>query len=123
MTDYIYIILAAMGIVVGFIFGYMFATYHANRVFKIEKKMHETEMRHEIERHSEQVAKNGLIFEVEKRELTQRHTKILDEISQVTGIDVVELPSFGTINLNHSKTVREAMKALYEEDESDGVYD
>lgn len=123
MTDYIYIILAAMGIVVGFIFGYMFATYHDNRVFKIEKKIHETEMRHEIERHAEQVAKNGLIFEVEKRELTQRHTKILDEIAQVTGIDTVALPTFGTINLNHSKTVREAMKALYEEDESDGVYD
>ena len=123
MTDYIYITLAVMGIVVGFIFGYMFATQHDNRIFKIEKKMHEAEMLHEIERHAEQVAKNGLIFEVEKRELTQRHTKILDEISQVTGIDTVVLPTFGTINLNHSKSVREAMKALYEEDESDGVYD
>lgn len=123
MIDYIYIIMAAMGIIVGFIFGYMIARYYDNRILNIEKKIHETEMRRELERHAKQVAKNGVMFDVEKRELTQRHTKILDEIAQVTGIDVVVLPSFGTVHLNHSKNVREAMKALYEEDESDGVYD
>ena len=123
MTDYIYIILAVMFLVVGFIFGYIVARYYDDRIFRIEKKIHETEMRRELERHAEQMAKNGLMFEVEKRELTQRHTKLLDEIAQATGIDVINLPSFGTVHLNHSKTVREAMKALYEEDESDGVYD
>ena len=123
MTDYIYIILAVMFLVVGFIFGYIVARYYNDRIFRIEKRIHETEMRNELERHAEQVAKNGLMYDVEKRELTQRHTKLLDEIAQVTGIDVINLPSFGTVHLNHSKTVREAMKALYEEDESDGVYD
>lgn len=119
MTDYIYIIMAAMCIVVGFMFGYMIARYYDDRIFRIEKKIHETEMRNELERHAEQVAKNGLMYDVEKRELTQRHTKLLDEIAQVTGIDVINLPSFGTVHLNHSKTVREAMKALYEEGEED----
>lgn len=114
-----YIIAAAMCIVIGYMAGYFTARVHDNHMMHVERESHKMAMNYEIEQHAAQVAKNGMMFEVEKRELTQRHTKILDEIAQVTGIDVVNLPSFGTVHLNHSKTIREAMKALYEEDEED----
>lgn len=118
-----YILVALMSVVIGFIAGYLLARFNDNRWITVEREKHKMAMLHETERHAAQVAKNGMMFDLEKRELSQRHTKILDEISQVIGMDVIELPSFGTIYLNHSKYVREAMKALYEEDEEDGLYD
>ena len=58
-------------------------------------------------------------YELKIRELTNEHTKLLNEISNVTGIDEVKLPSFGTIYLDSDKHLREAMKLLYEEDDED----
>lgn len=52
----------------------------------------------------------------ERQELANRNIRILDEISRVTGIDKIELPSFGTVYLNHSEKLRAAMQAIYEED-------
>lgn len=118
-----YIVIALMSVVIGFIAGYLLARFNDNRWITVEREQHKMAMLHETERHAAQVAKNGMMFDIEKRELTRRHTNILDEISQVTGIDKIELPSFGTMYLNHSKHVREAMRELYEEDESDGAYD
>ena len=60
---------------------------------------------------------------IEQQELIQRHAKMLDEISQATGINVIELPSFGKVCLNQSGRPRESMYRIYEEDESDGAYD
>ena len=53
---------------------------------------------------------------VERQELTNRNIRILDEISKVTGIDKIELPSFGTVYLNHSEKLRAAMQAMYTEE-------
>ena len=54
---------------------------------------------------------------IEKQELTNRNIRILDEISRVTGIDKIELPSFGTVYLNHSEKLRAAMQAIYKEED------
>ena len=55
------------------------------------------------------------MYETEIREISQRNTKLLNEISHVTGVDEINLPSFGTIYLDSEKHLREAMKLLNEE--------
>ena len=45
------------------------------------------------------------------------HQKMLSEIAQVTAIDIVELPTFGTVYLNHSKSIRETMDETNNENE------
>ena len=57
-----------------------------------------------------------VMYETEIREIGQRNTKLLNEISRVTGVDEIDLPSFGTIYLDNEKHLREAMRLLNEED-------
>ena len=57
-----------------------------------------------------------IMYETENREISQRNTKLLNEISHVTGVDEIDLPSFGTIYLDSEKHLREAMRLLNEED-------
>ena len=54
-------------------------------------------------------------YELRIRELTNEHTKLLNEISHATGVDEINLPSFGTIYLDSDKHLREAMRLLNEE--------
>ena len=56
-----------------------------------------------------------IAYETEIREINQRNTKLLNEISRVTGADEIDLPSFGTIYLDSEKHLREAMRLLNEE--------
>ena len=56
------------------------------------------------------------MYETEIREISQRNTKLLNEISHATGVDEINLPSFGTIYLDSEKHLREAMRLLNEED-------
>lgn len=76
----------------------------------------------DILEHNSAEFKNNLretrnVYELKIRELKNENAKLLNEISVVTGIDEVNLPSFGTIYLNSDKHLREAMKLLYKEDE------
>lgn len=57
-----------------------------------------------------------IMYETEIREISQHNTKLLNEISHVTGVDEINLPSFGTIYLDSEKHLREAMRLLNEED-------
>lgn len=56
------------------------------------------------------------VYEVKIRELKNEHSKLLNEISHATGVDEINLPSFGTIYLDSEKHLREAMRLLNEED-------
>ena len=56
-----------------------------------------------------------ITYETEIREIKQRNTRLLNEISRVTGVDEIDLPSFGTIYLDSEKHLREAMRLLNEE--------
>lgn len=42
----------------------------------------------------------------DKEETKAIHERFLNELSEVTGIDVIELPSFGTVTLNTKKETR-----------------
>ena len=55
-------------------------------------------------------------YETEIRELRTRNANLLDEISHVSGIDEITLPSFGTIYLDRTKHIRESMRLLNDED-------
>ena len=57
-----------------------------------------------------------IMYETAISEIGQRNTKLLNEISHVTGVDEINLPSFGTIYLDSEKHLREAMRLLNEED-------
>lgn len=57
-----------------------------------------------------------ITYETEIREIKQRNTRLLNEISRVTGVDEIDLPSFGTVYLDNEKHLRETMKLLNEED-------
>lgn len=57
-----------------------------------------------------------ITYETEIREINRRNTRLLNEISHITGVDEINLPSFGTIYLDSEKHLREAMRLLNEED-------
>lgn len=57
-------------------------------------------------------------LKAEQRSKAVEMNQLLTEISQVTGIEVVQLPSFGTVYLNQDKIQREAMLSLNMEDET-----
>jgi len=110
-------------IAVGFIAGYLTARSDYRHHLDVERVHHESCLADAENRYRQTLKDIDKAIRIDAQETAKRHTKLLDEISQVTGIDKVELPSFGVVYLNHSKNVREAMQALYEEDLSDGAYD
>lgn len=118
---YYYVIICVICAMLGFLVGYLAAIDYSVKILKREQERH-TENLKEAEYAFHKGLKDiGKIYRTEQQETAKRHTKLLDEIAQVTGVDVVELPSFGTVYLNHSKNLREAMQALHLEDFSDGA--
>lgn len=119
-------VLFTICIAVAFTFVGIFWGWCASKLY--HSKWHDYDLEREKKRYDLQMESikgcfkenlNELIktHNVERQELTTRNVRILDEISQVTGIDEIELPSFGTVYLNHSKKQREAMQALHKEED------
>ena len=95
--------------------GYMTAEHDA-----IERRERELNSFNDILKINEDEYKDLLkstkiTYETEIREIKQRNTRLLNEISHVTGVDEIDLPSFGTIYLDSEKHLREAMRLLNEE--------
>lgn len=116
-------VIFVIGLILSFVSGYCMARNNADFRVSLEKIRHDETIIELREKH------NNELIDIRKHYITmsqneaKRFTKILDEVSQVTGVDKVELPSFGVVYLNHSKNLREAMRALHMEDLSDGALD
>lgn len=54
--------------------------------------------------------------QIEMQERQNRTNKILQELSEILGVDEVDLPSFGKVYLNQNKHIRDAMNAINLED-------
>lgn len=117
------LIVVALLSVCGFVGG--FWGWHASKAY--HAKWHDYELEREKKSYELQLENIKGCFKenltdiikthnTERQELTNRNIRILDEISKVTGIDKIELPSFGTVYLNHSEKLRAAMQAIYEEE-------
>lgn len=115
-TCIVFAVLIVITFLIGFMFGRVSRQVHYQNLIETEREHFRETSEEANKNHSSVLERLGRAYEAETRDLTRRNIKLLDEIAQVTGIDVVELPSFGTVYLNHSKTVREAMQALFKED-------
>ena len=104
---------------VGVFWGWCLSkTYHAkwhNYELEQEKKHCERQLAYMDKCFKENLTELVKTHNTERQELTNRNVRILDEISKVTGIDKIELPSFGTVYLNHSEKLRAAMQEIYKE--------
>jgi hypothetical protein len=110
-------------IIVGFIAGYITAKSNYNYYRDLDRIHYETCLANSENHYNQTLKDVQKAFSVQIQENAKRQTQMLDEIAHATGIDTVILPSFGTVYLNHTKNVSEAMKAFYDEDLSDGAYD
>lgn len=82
---------------------------------KLENKKHEEQIKNLKECFKEDLTDMIKTKDIERQDLNNKYIRILDEVSKVTGIDKIELPSFGMVYLNHTEKLREAMRALNEE--------
>lgn len=116
-------IIFLIGLTLAFLAGYASAKKDTDCLLVMERHSHEDALAKVEERYLRELMDARKNLTLVSQENAKRHTKILDEISQVTGINEVTLPSFGTIYLNHTDNVRKAMQALHMEDLSDGALD
>lgn len=116
-------VIFVIGLILSFVSGYCMARNNSDFRISLEKIRHDETIIELREKHNEELIDIRKHYITMSQNEAKRFTKILDEVSQVTDVDKVELPSFGTIYLNHSKNLREAMQALHMEDLSDGALD
>lgn len=103
----------------GVLWGWSVARHCYYKYYIEELKLRDTE-------HQKQIANMKECFkedltsmlkekDVERQDLNNKYVRILDEVSKVTGVDKIDIPSFGTVYLNHSERLRAAMRELNEE--------
>ena len=95
--------------------GYMAAEHAAREVREKELNSFNNILKINEDEYKDLLKSTRITYETEIREINQRNTKLLNEISRVTGVDEIDLPSFGTIYLDNEKHLREAMRLLNEE--------
>ena len=96
--------------------GYMVAEHDARDRLVKELNSFNNILKINEDEYKDLLKSTRVAYETEIREIKQRNTRLLNEISRVTGVDEIDLPSFGTIYLDNEKHLREAMKLLNEED-------
>lgn len=113
-----------MGIFIGIgictLFSYLLGYMAADRAARehLDKKLNSFNdiLKINEDEYKDLLKKTRITYETEIREINQRNTRLLNEISHVTGVDEINLPSFGTVYLDSEKHLREAMRLLNEED-------
>ena len=116
MHIFIGILLLAIGYAISYISGYMIADHAAReRLLEVVNSFNDIFKINEDE-YKDLLKNTRITYETEIREINQRNARLLNEISHATGVDEINLPSFGTIYLDSEKHLREAMRLLNEED-------
>lgn len=95
--------------------GYMTAEHAARERLLKEANSFNDILKLNEDEYKDRLKSTRIAYETEIGEIKQRNTKLLNEISHATGIDEINLPSFGTIYLDSEKHLREAMRLLNEE--------
>ena len=95
--------------------GYMSAEHAARERLLKEANSFNDVLKLNEDEYKDHLKSTRIAYETEIGEIKQRNTKLLNEISHATGIDEINLPSFGTIYLDSEKHLREAMRLLNEE--------
>ena len=106
-----------MGIFIGVgictLFSYLLGYMAADRAARehLDKKLNSFNdiLKINEDEYKDLLKKTRITYETEIREINQRNTRLLNEISHVTGVDEINLPSFGTVYLDSEKHLREAM--------------
>lgn len=99
-----------------YISGYMIAEHDARDRREKELSSLNDILKINEDEYKDLLKNTRITYETEIREINQRNTRLLNEISHATGVDEINLPSFGTIYLDSEKHLREAMRLLNEED-------
>lgn len=99
-----------------FLLGYMAAEHDARG--RREKELNSLNgiLKINEDEYKDLLKSTRITYETEIREINQRNARLLNETSHITGVDKIDLPSFGTIYLDSEKHLREAMRLLNEED-------
>ena len=101
--------------VLAYLSGYMTAEHAARERLLKEANSFNDILKLNEDEYKDHLKNTRIAYDTEIGEIKQRNTKLLNEISHATGIDEINLPSFGTIYLDSEKHLREAMKLLNEE--------
>ena len=96
--------------------GYMIAKHDARDCREKELNSLNDILKINEDEHKDLLKNTRITYETEIREINQRNARLLNEISHATGMDEINLPSFGTIYLDSEKHLREAMRLLNEAD-------
>lgn len=99
-----------------YISGYMIAEHDARDRREKELNSLNDILKFNEDEYKDLLKNTRITYETEIREINHRNTRLLNEISHATGVDEINLPSFGTIYLDSEKHLREAMRLLNEED-------
>lgn len=102
--------------VLAYLSGYMTAEHAARDRLEKELNSFNNILKINEDEYKDLLKSTRITYETEIREIKQRNTRLLNEISRVTGVDEIDLPSFGAIYLDSGKHLREAMRLLNEED-------
>ena len=109
------IIVVLIYAVLSYVLGYMAAEHDARGRREKELNSLNDILKINEDEYKDLLKSTRITYETEIREIKQRNTRLLNEISHATGVDEINLPSFGTIYLDSEKHLREAMKLLNEE--------
>jgi hypothetical protein len=82
---------------------------------KLKDKEHQSQINNMKECFEEDLTDMMKEKDIARQDLNNQYIRILDEVSKATGIDKIELPSFGTVYLNYNEKLRAAMQELNEE--------
>ena len=99
-----------------YMLGYMIAEHDARDRREKELNSLNDILKINEDEYKDLLKNTRITYETEIREINQRNARLLNEISHATGVDEINLPSFGTIYLDSEKHLREAMRLLNEED-------
>ena len=98
-----------------YLLGYMAAEHAARERREKELSSLNDILKINEDEYKDLLKSTRITYETEIREINQHNTRLLNEISHATGIDEIDLPSFGTVYLNNETHLREAMRLLNEE--------
>lgn len=121
MTDTVSaIIILGLLFIMGIFFGWSLARQYYYKWYVAELKLRDSENEAKLE-NMKQCFKEDLTDmikekDVERQNLNNKYIRILDEVSKATGINKIELPSFGIVYLNHTERLRAAIRELNKED-------
>ena len=83
-----------------YISGYMIAEHDARDRREKELNSLNDILKFNEDEYKDLLKNTRITYETEIREINQRNTRLLNETSHATGVDEINLPSFGTIYLD-----------------------